>query len=183
MNDQGAAANQVIAKLKYAIDYYKIDLAELFCKFDRSADATLNHQEFGDLLRQIDPTVSAYDVYAVFSKFDENHRGQITFGHFCKNLGRYTEACSQIYDPNALKQQGMNADTSIQKLKMAITYYRIQLQDLFAKYDTQRNGSLNLHELGQLLRRMEPNITNYEVDLAFSKFDADRSGTITFDEF
>lgn len=66
---------------------------------------------------------------------------------------------------------------------MAITYYNINLYDLFSKYDTQKNANLNLHEFGSLLRRMEPNISNYEVDLAFCKFDTDRSGSITYEEF
>lgn len=86
-------ANEVISKLKYSIEYYKIDLAELFCKFDRSADANLNANEFGELLKKIDPTISASEIYAAFNRFDENKRGMVTFGDFCKNLGKYTEAC------------------------------------------------------------------------------------------
>lgn len=30
---------------------------------------------------------------------------------------------------------------------------------------------------------MEPNLTNQDIDFAFNKFDTDRSGTITFEEF
>lgn len=53
----------------------------------------------------------------------------------------------------------------------------------FEAHDKNRDGSLDVKELGALLRRGRPEMTDREVEGLFRKVDEDGSGKIDFDEF
>ena len=58
------------------------------------------------------------------------------------------------------------------------------LKPFFAKYDVDRNGSLDRQELAVVLRDIgEYNMTKDDVDVLFDTIDVDKSNSIQFDEF
>lgn len=69
------------------------------------------------------------------------------------------------------------------KLKLAIVKYKIQLIDLFNKYDKSADHNLDEVEMGQLLKRIEPSITPEEIHAIFESFDFNKDGEISFQEF
>ena len=53
------------------------------------------------------------------------------------------------------------------------------LREVFEAVDTDRNGVIDMHELGQLLKDVNMSTFQY----SFSKYDADGNGMLDFDEF
>ena len=52
--------------------------------------------------------------------------------------------------------------------------YNINLQQLFQTYDSNRGQLISYEEFKSLLRKMEPNLTENEVQVAFWKFDINK---------
>ncbi len=48
----------------------------------------------------------------------------------------------------------------IKKLKENIMYYQLNLHTVFSKFDKSENSSLDIIEFGEMLRRIDKNLTN-----------------------
>lgn len=63
------------------------------------------------------------------------------------------------------------------------SYLKELLWDGFRSYDLNKNGQLDSKEVHVFFRDFQENITEEEISELFVKFDEDKSGTISFDEF
>lgn len=59
----------------------------------------------------------------------------------------------------------------------------VKLRDKFAKHDKSGDRKLNLMEMGQLLRKGDPTMSDDEVTRLFEEADRDYDGEVDFDEF
>ncbi|CAD8120799.1 unnamed protein product [Paramecium sonneborni] len=92
------------------------------------------------------------------------------------------------YAPNYQSQQTQNlaqerAKLTIQKLVIAIEKYKINIFELFRKYDKTDSQTLDVKEFGIMLRKIDSQLTDQDINQAFWVFDVDRSQEITFKEF
>jgi len=60
---------------------------------------------------------------------------------------------------------------------------RITLFKIFAAYDRDHSGTLDAHELSELLKKVCPYAKAAEINRIYSKIDADSNGRITYEEF
>lgn len=61
-SDSMDRANQAIQKLQFAIYKYKINVSDLFTKYDKSDDKQLDFSEFSKLLRKVDSELSDEEI-------------------------------------------------------------------------------------------------------------------------
>lgn len=56
-----------------------------------------------------------------------------------------------------------------------------ELREAFRLYDKQGNGYINVSDLREILRALDDNITEEELDEMIAEIDTDGSGTVDFD--
>ena len=62
------------------------DVYELFIDFDKEREGYLSFETLLELLRKIDPNITADEGQIIFRKFDENGDKKISFQEFYKNM-------------------------------------------------------------------------------------------------
>lgn len=75
------------------------------------------------------------------------------------------------------------ANFLITQLRRKINSSKMDLMEVFEKYDTSKDKMLEMKQFRELMREIDNNLTNEEVEYLFNKFDDDNSGTIEFSEF
>ena len=56
-------------------------------------------------------------------------------------------------------------------------------QVMFEKYDTDKNGSIDIEELNEMLKSCGITMTQDELQDIIAEFDTDNNGSIDFEEF
>ncbi|CAD8163035.1 unnamed protein product [Paramecium octaurelia] len=194
-------AQYLINDIRQMICKEKIDIHKLFADLDMSKDKALDVNELGKFLQKVDKDITREEIEYIFNKFDDDGNNQIEFEEFKKWLEDnqiVTNANPQQQQrgggshkklsilPHQLKSQSSieeRANYVIEKLKLSIQKYKINLLDLFKKFDKSADQRLDKSEMGQLLKRIEPNISQEEIQACFEFFDANGDGEITFQEF
>ncbi|KRX03249.1 hypothetical protein PPERSA_09261 [Pseudocohnilembus persalinus] len=163
----------VIQSLQYSIQYYKIDIGQLFNAYKSNFSAVMSYQDFSNLLLKIDPSLSPQDIQATFRYFDKDGDQTLSFQEFQTELDQM----------KAKGQQLVDGEQCLKKLKYSIDYYKIDVNQLFAKYDTSRNNRLDYHEFYSLIKRIDPNENDNNIRAAYTVLDHDQTGFISLQEF
>ena len=71
----------------------------------------------------------------------------------------------------------------INELRMTIYKNRIDLEELFKKYDFTKDSKLEMKEFSKLMKSIDSSIERSEIEYIFNKFDDDKDNTISFEEF
>jgi len=90
-------------------------------------------------------------------RFDEDESGEIEFSEFIKLAARFVEP-EEDYDT-----------------------LRKELREVFMLYDKEARGYLPLDEFKKILKEIDPELPEDELDETIDEIDADGSGTIDFD--
>lgn len=93
----------------------------------------------------------------IIDEFDEDESGEIEFDEFIKLAARFVEPEE---DYNELRKE---------------------LREVFMLYDKEARGYLPLDEFKIILREIDPELPEDELDEIIDEIDADGSGTIDFD--
>ncbi|EAS05834.2 Serine/Threonine kinase domain protein (macronuclear) [Tetrahymena thermophila SB210] len=233
-------AKYIINELRQNIYKNRIDLEDLFKKYDFSHDSKLEMKEFSKLMKSIDNTLDRSEIEYIFNKFDDDKDNTISFEEFTKwlsnndvvmstkmnaqvpttqaitrqntqtgtnlvsNSGNNSPASQQAPMPIQQKQSGFaqnflnnqnqnlshsrresveRANYAIKKLQFAIQKYNINLGDLFSKYDKSDDKQLDISEFSKLLKKVDPDLTEEELNCTFTIFDKNGDQSITFNEF
>ncbi|KAL4470855.1 hypothetical protein ABPG72_016401 [Tetrahymena utriculariae] len=194
---------EVLQKLKMAMKHYNISNIDGYFKMDKDNNFVISVSEFGETLKQVDPTLTAYEIQIAFDRFDTNKSGTLDFSEFSSNIDKIQIPDAKTYTTKEQLQESQQnvsksdleklqndqaqlqtaADRAINKLKQAVIYYNINLYDLFRKYDSTKDGVLDINEFARLILQMEPNLEITDIIAAFGKFDTDQSYSISISEF
>jgi Ca2+-binding EF-hand superfamily protein len=124
----------------------------------------LTEKELAEALLSLGIPVNLEGIREIFSFFDPNDSGSIHYGEFLWsffNRRKFVKGFSTTSN-----------DMSYQK-KLA----------LFHTFDKNGNGHLNKKEFAAFVKAAGIQLSSLEIDLVFQKFDIDKSGDISMEEF
>jgi len=130
-----------------------------FNMFDKEKKGFIKSSQVGQILRTMGQAFEERDLKQLIKEFDADGSGEIEFEEFSGLVSRFV----MQEDENA----GMEEE----------------LREAFRLYDKEGNGYINVSDLRDILRALDDNITEDELDEMISEIDTDGSGTVDFDEF
>jgi len=84
----------------------KISSIDGFLKADTDKDFKLSKEEFGVLLKDIDSTLTAYEITVAFNKFDTNKNNSIDYSEFYAKLYAIVVPPTAVYvPPTVIKEE------------------------------------------------------------------------------
>ncbi|XP_070502700.1 troponin C, isoallergen Bla g 6.0101-like [Chironomus tepperi] len=143
---------------KLSKDQLKI-LRDAFNVFDNEKKGAISLDIIGTILELLGHAVEEDELDDILDEFDEDESGEIEFAEFVKLASRFVEP-EEDYDQ-----------------------LRKELREVFMLYDKEARGYLPLDEFKKILREIDPELPEDELDEMIDEIDADGSGTIDFDEF
>jgi Ca2+-binding EF-hand superfamily protein len=166
-------------------------VARAFATFDVNGNGSLDPAEFKKLAVQIGANLSDAEVAELMKAIDTDGDGVITFDEFyvwfvgrsadrsaivdrlAKNVREYSKKRwrSKVYKDTALDPERATAKR------------RNRARDLFDRFDADKNGHLDLVELGQLCAALGSPLSDAELRRVLECIDTDHNGTIEFEEF
>lgn len=132
----------------------------------------LDHQEFQKFVMDLDPRITECEAEYLLKVFDTNNDGSVSFEEFKRIFSHYD-----------FRDLSDRAGHIITDLKEIIKANKLNLQDIFANFDCDKEGNLDYTEFSRLIRVIAPAIREKEVRQIFKKFDVDNSNGISFEEF
>lgn len=129
-----------------------------FNMFDKEKKGHIATRQIGTLLRTMGQAFEERDLRDLIAEVDQDGSGEIEFDEFLTLVARFV-----VEDDKAKMEQ--------------------ELREAFRLYDKQGNGYINVSDLREILRALDDNITEEELDEMIAEIDTDGSGTVDFDEF
>jgi len=130
-----------------------------FMMFDKDKKGYIHTSQVGQILRTMGQAFEERDLKQLIKEFDSDGSNQIEFEEFAALVARFI---MDDEDSGALEEE---------------------LREAFRLYDKQGNGYINVSDLRDILRALDDNITEDELDEMIAEIDTDGSGTVDFDEF
>uniref|UniRef100_A0A0A9YFZ5 Troponin C, isoform 1 n=1 Tax=Lygus hesperus TaxID=30085 RepID=A0A0A9YFZ5_LYGHE len=115
--------------------------------------------EIGTILEMLGKQQSAGNLAFLMDEFDPWNTGKLDFDTFKELAARYL---TEEENPEAMQQE---------------------LREAFRLYDKEGNGYITTEVLREILWELEPELSEYDLDMMIDEIDADGSGTVDFNEF
>lgn len=132
-------------------------LKDAFTAFDNEKKGAISLDIIGTIFEMLGHTIEEEQLDDILDEFDEDESGEIEFEDFIKLASRFVEP-EEDYD-----------------------ILRKELREVFMLYDKEARGFLALDEFKKILREIDPELPEDELDEIIDEIDADGSGTIDFD--
>uniref|UniRef100_A0A1I7ZF32 Troponin C n=1 Tax=Steinernema glaseri TaxID=37863 RepID=A0A1I7ZF32_9BILA len=132
---------------------------KFFDMFDKEKKGYIRSTQVGQVLRTMGQAFEDRDLKQLIKQFDTDGSGEIEFEEF-------TAMCANFV-VNDSDNAGLEEE----------------LRDAFRLYDKEGNGYINVSDLRDILRALDDNVSEEELDEMITEIDADGSGTVDFDEF
>jgi len=150
------------------------DIIKIFRSIDIDGNGLISSTELLSGLKQMKIITSDNEdmfqsqLPAFMKKFDEDKEGTISLREFLKFLG------INEYVPSIIQRMTKSFAVAISK---SLTF-----EDIFKQLDSNKNGSLDMNELGKSLRNMGVDIDEKD-KVEFKVFDSNGDGNISLTEF
>ncbi|KAL4448807.1 hypothetical protein ABPG74_012896 [Tetrahymena malaccensis] len=171
-------ASHIITDLKEIIKANKMNLFEIFEKYDENKGGTLDLQEFTKMLKEVANGLKDYEIQVIFRKFDSNNDKNIDFQEFVKIMTYGLQTNLGQFDFS-----GEKALRVITELKRVIIENNLNEQNIFLKFDVDMDKYLNRREFRDLIRIIDHRLTNQEIHFIFDIFDIDSQNLISLENF
>jgi len=149
---------------KTLFDAYEIkEIGKTFDKFDRDGSGNIDHQEFFDLMKNIDSTIEDERLRRMVASLDRDGDGSVDKEEFLQWYG----------------EQMIAADANNDGEKQSV---RERAKDIFDLFDDDGNGNLSLSEFKAKLD-VFGDFTLDEIGELVTELDHDKSNQISVDEF
>jgi len=133
-------------------------LKKAFDAFDNQKTGSISTDMVADILRLMGQPFNKRILEELVEEVDADKSGRLEFDEFV------TLAAKFIVEEDA---------EAMQK----------ELKEAFRLYDKEGNGYIPTSILKEILRELDDQLTNKELDLMIEEIDSDGSGTVDFDEF
>jgi len=163
-----------VIDLKEIIRANKLNLKELFNKYDKSVNQMLDQEELANLMRLVAKDLPDKDLEKIFAIFDKNKDGKVSLKEFESLLFESNEPS---------EQQKKKALKLIKQISQSIKETKVDLQTVYDSLRDQKRSNdkqLTLQEFGSFVRFFDSKCLNAEIKLVFEQFDKDNSGTINY---
>jgi len=181
INDLDYNAKLILMGLAGTIKRNKLDLEELFKKFDSSGDMSIELDEFEKLLRVLDPKLSEIQIQRVFNLMDHDGSGSISFEELKELMGLNVGKTENGFVEN--KDMEAKIKKMMYVLRETINRNGLNINAIFSRYDDSGDMSLDSTEFYNLLRDIYPSIEEAMATYLFKKLDYDGSGDLGLNEF
>lgn len=152
-------------------------IRQLFNAYDTNNDGGISFTELCNMLEKMSIRMSPADQKKFFDMIDVDKSGIIEFGEF---LDWYTTLMDLVEE---------SAQKTLTQLQKSTTFSRSELETIYENYkrvsaSVVDDGAIDLAEFKQMMiAGGVASWNSFLVDGLFRLFDADNSGTITFEEF
>ncbi len=167
----------VLTELQEIVTKHNVDLDKVFKNFDKSGDQTLDINEFTKMIQVINNTLKADEVQEIFTRFDSDHSKSISLKEFKVLI--LENDYRQGSDNEMLANY--RGDKLFLHLINVIFDNHIDIIKIFSSL-----GNLKLLDLNQFkafVQKIDDQISENDTKYIFKKFDKDKSGTISQEEF
>lgn len=132
-------------------------MKDAFTAFDNEKKGAISLDIIGTIFEMLGHSVNEEELDDIIDEFDEDESGEIEFPEFIKLAARFVEP-EEDYD--VLKKE---------------------LREVFMLYDKESRGYIPIAEFKTILKELDPELPEDELDEMIDEIDADGSGTIDFD--
>jgi len=160
-------------------------LSQSFYRYDKDGTGKINPDELHTLLTDLNDgdAVSKADVLKIMQAFDRSSDRELSFDEFVPLVKAwFTDTSQQAAAPPAKPTQ-ISQKQKARDLNEKEAQF---LTNLFFKYDTGGDGTINVSELESLLEDASGNskkVDPQEVSDIMHQHDVSNDGTLSFDEF
>ena len=140
------------------VDEIKV-LKLCFNLFDTKKQEFLDADDLEDILRVFGFRPSKEELQEILEEIDEDGSGEIEFGEFCQLCAKFL-----VEEPD---EETMKAE----------------LKDAFRMYDKEGNGFISTGQIREILKEVDPNIKDEDLDDVIYEIDEDGSGNLDFEAF
>jgi len=133
-------------------------LQKAFNSFDHQKTGSIPTEMVADILRLMGQPFDKKILEELIEEVDEDKSGRLEFEEFVQLAAKF------IVEEDA---------EAMQK----------ELREAFRLYDKQGNGFIPTTCLKEILKELDDQLTEKELDLMIEEIDSDGSGTVDFDEF
>lgn len=131
-------------------------LQNAFNAFDTEKKGHIDVAMVGNILAMLGHVLDDKMLQEIVSEVDEDGSGEIEFEEFIQLAARF------------LVEEDAEAVAK-------------ELKEAFRLYDREGNGYITTQTLKEILKELEPNISNEDLDSMIEEIDSDGSGTVDFD--
>lgn len=133
-------------------------LQKAFNSFDREKTGSISSETVGEILRLMGQPFNSKILEEMIEEVDEDKSGQIEFEEFIQLAAKFIVE----EDEEALQKE---------------------LREAFRLYDKEGNGFIPTSCLREILRELDDQLSEEDLDMMIEEIDSDGSGTVDFDEF
>jgi|UniRef100_A0AC35FA53 calmodulin len=152
-----------MANVEEALDQLTAEQIEQFRKyfnmFDKEQKGYIRATQVGQILRTMGQAFEERDLKQLIKDFDSDGSGEIEFEEFAAMVAQFVVSSEN--------NEGLEEE----------------LREAFRLYDKEGNGYIAVSDLREILRALDDNINDDELDEMIAEIDTDGSGTVDFDEF
>ncbi|CAK9300266.1 unnamed protein product [Gordionus sp. m RMFG-2023] len=128
-----------------------------FSQFDKEGKGEIPTSNLAMALKVLGHSFAPSDLREMIREFDPGNSGKLDFDDFCMIVAKWV----------------LDQDTGAEE----------ELREAFRLYDKESNGYIKVSDLRDLLRAIDENISEQELDQMIKEIDSDSSGTVDYDEF
>ncbi|GAB0095649.1 troponin C [Sergentomyia squamirostris] len=133
-------------------------LQKAFNSFDAQKTGSISTETVAEILRLMGQPFNKKILEELIEEVDEDKSGRLEFNEFVQLAAKF------IVEEDA---------EAMQK----------ELREAFRLYDKEGNGYIPTKCLREILRELDDQLTEHELDVMIEEIDSDGSGTVDFDEF
>lgn len=133
-------------------------LRNAFNAFDQEKKGCIGTQMVGTILSMLGHQLDDKLLKEIIDEVDADGSGELEFEEFVTLAARFLVE----EDAEAMQQE---------------------LKEAFRLYDKEGNGYITTQVLREILKELDDNLTNDDLDMMIEEIDSDGSGTVDFDEF
>ncbi|XP_049290854.1 troponin C, isoallergen Bla g 6.0101-like isoform X2 [Anopheles funestus] len=133
-------------------------LRNAFNAFDQEKKGCIGTQMVGTILSMLGHQLDDKMLKEIIDEVDADGSGELEFEEFVTLAARFMVE----EDAEAMQQE---------------------LKEAFRLYDKEGNGYITTQVLREILKELDDNLTNEDLDMMIEEIDSDGSGTVDFDEF